>query len=198
MPTNRVRKTRSARPDVSPTLWAMLNDMEMPPGFSKWEALNGISAEVWATFRDDILATWIATKPGRRPSHWWLHDAPRLPEDQHGDFAGAHFAKDLIIPRTRLGGKGTPSHEVLAYLPSYHLGIPTSWFTASDAVFYFPEGLGDVVEVFDAEDRPQFESQAAYLRRLGLFMPGERKRLKKADFEAETAPFPHSLENRDE
>ena len=38
----------------------------------------------------------------------------------------------------------------------------------------------------DPNDPPRFESQATYLRRLGLFLAGEERRLRKADFEAET------------
>jgi hypothetical protein len=37
----------------------------------------------------------------------------------------------------------------------------------------------------DPEDPPTFESQAAYLKRHGLFLDGEERRLKKADWEAE-------------
>lgn len=35
----------------------------------------------------------------------------------------------------------------------------------------------------DDRDPPRYESEAAYLDRHGLFLPGERKRLKKADWE---------------
>jgi hypothetical protein len=31
-------------------------------------------------------------------------------------------------------------------------------------------------------DPPMFESEASYLQRLGLLLPGERKRLRRADF----------------
>jgi hypothetical protein len=37
----------------------------------------------------------------------------------------------------------------------------------------------------DPDDPPNFESQAAYLKRHGLFLAGEERRLKKADWEAE-------------
>ena len=41
-----------------------------------------------------------------------------------------------------------------------------------------------MVEV-DEEDPPLFEAQASYLERLGLLLPGERRRLAKSDFEPE-------------
>ena len=83
MPTNRVRKTRSARPDVSPTVWAMLNDLEMPPGVNKWQHFDGVPRALWEQHRDEVLREWIRDRPGSRPSYWWQFDAPRLPEDRH-------------------------------------------------------------------------------------------------------------------
>ncbi len=37
----------------------------------------------------------------------------------------------------------------------------------------------------DPGDPPRYESEASYLRRLGLLLPGESKRLRKADFDPE-------------
>jgi hypothetical protein len=37
----------------------------------------------------------------------------------------------------------------------------------------------------DPDDPPAYESQAAYLERHDLFLPGERRRLRKADCEPE-------------
>ena len=156
MTTARVKLARNALPAISPTYWALLNDEPLPENFNRWEVFSGVAA-LWPQFRDDVLANWVSTRPGTRPSHWWAYDATE--------------------PRQRLGGVGTPVFEALAYAPSYKLGIP--------------EGYGDD---FDASDPPQFESEAAYLRRLKLFAPGEQKRLKKADFEPETVPIPDNLE----
>lgn len=55
----------------------------------------------------------------------------------------------------------------------YEFGIPTLWEDAPH----------------DPAKPALFESQAAYLDRHGLFLPGERKRLKAADFEPEAAVF---------
>jgi hypothetical protein len=41
----------------------------------------------------------------------------------------------------------------------------------------------------DSDDPPVYESEASYLDRLGLFLPGEKKRLKKADFEPDTLEY---------
>lgn len=40
-------------------------------------------------------------------------------------------------------------------------------------------------DAIDPDDPPVFESEAAYLKRLNLFMPGEEARLTEADFAAE-------------
>lgn len=63
--------------------------------------------------------------------------------------------------RRQVGGKGKPCGGILVYGVSYFIEID-------------PSGL------------PLFESQAAYLRRLGLLLPGEARRLKPADYEPET------------
>ena len=72
MTTSRVRLTRSIRENISPTLWAMLSDMEMPPDFNKWQHFDGVPRALWEQHSDEVLANWIATKPGRRPSCWWI------------------------------------------------------------------------------------------------------------------------------
>jgi hypothetical protein len=32
--------------------------------------------ELWETFRDTILPTWITSKPRTRPYAWWMFDSP--------------------------------------------------------------------------------------------------------------------------
>jgi hypothetical protein len=76
------------------------------------------------------------------------------------------FQFDAPEHRRRLGGIGKSCEQ--AGLCRYVLGIPESW--------------GSPV---DKDNPPAFESQAAYLRRLGLLMPGEAERLGPADFEPE-------------
>ena len=60
--------------------------------------------------------------------------------------------------RRRLGGAGEPARNGL------HLGVPAEWLS------------------FDPQDPPIFESEATFLRRLDLLLPGEARRLKPADF----------------
>jgi hypothetical protein len=76
-------------------------------------------------------------------------------------------------------------------------GLPSVWITRWQVKYY--SGLavdvrgnpvGGKLAIFkgvaiDSDDPPLYESQASYLDRNGLFLPGEKKRLKKADWEAE-------------
>ena len=50
---------------------------------------------------------------------------------------------------------------------SYHCGIPSAWVDAEDVEWCTAEGIAAVP--IDPADPPRFESQAAYLRRHGLF-----------------------------
>jgi len=55
-----------------------------------------------------------------------------------------------------------------------------------DSVWTYDGGLPPAeYESFDYANPPVFESQAAFLRRLGLLLPGELRRLKASDFEPE-------------
>jgi hypothetical protein len=141
--------------------------------------------------------------PGSRPWAWWRFTAPRWqPDDPR--HAGAHYVGQLSEPRKRLGGVGTPDYEVLAHAPQFEFGIPVSWVDQWDSDFYNGRALdddGDVIETkysegdfagepVDPDDPPIFESQAAYLQRNNLLLPGERERLTEADFEPETVEAP--------
>ena len=98
---------------------------------------------------------------------------PRLTPEQLLEYGGAHYARDLIQARARVGGIGTPDFETTAIQPSYRLGVPDGW---SDDI--------------SLEDLPRYESQASYLRRLDLLMPGELKRIKKAQYLPEIVTIP--------
>jgi hypothetical protein len=96
-----------------------------------------------------------------------------------------------------LGGIGTPASDALAYKPTFSYGLPWVWITQRDvryfsglAVDIYGAPIGGNLRVFkgvaiDPDDPPTFESQATYLSRLGLFLAGEARRLKKADWEPE-------------
>lgn len=74
----------------------------------------------------------------------------------------------MIEPRQLLRGKGAPLHEVTAYTPTYHYGIP-AWKGDPDALL-------------------RFETQRAYLKRHGLLRPGEGRA------RAEPEPCPARIE----
>jgi hypothetical protein len=51
-------------------------------------------------------------------------------------------------------------------------------------IHWHPFNTGGVIPV-NPDDPPRFESQASYLRRFGLLLPGEERRLGPSDFEPE-------------
>ena len=53
------------------------------------------------------------------------------------------------------------------------------WMSAREVVYY---GKGQAI---NPEDPPVYESEASYLERRGLLLPGDQARLSRADFEPE-------------
>jgi hypothetical protein len=83
-----------------------------------------------------------------------------------------------------------PSSEALNIKPEYHLGLPATWVDDRDVAIFGdgPNGPPDWPGIpKDPADPPQFECQASYLDRHGLFLAGERKRLSHAGFQPEIA-----------
>jgi hypothetical protein len=98
-----------------------------------------------------------------------------------------------------------PLSGLFGCVPMYCYGLPAVWIDEWQVKYY----SGIAVDIhgkpigarypnydfkgvaIDPDDPPTFESQAAYLKRRGLFLAGEERRLKKVDFEAEL--FIHSL-----
>jgi hypothetical protein len=145
--------------------------------------------ELWESNRNEYLPLWIKQHPCVRPIPWWLYDAPRW----NDPFEGCFFHGTLPEPRQRLGGIGTPSYEVLAYVPNFNKGIPTSWVSKFDEAYYngrskdvhgnpigteYKEGDFEGVAINES-DPPRFESEASYLQRHGLLTPEEKKYLAK-------------------
>ena len=107
-------------------------------------------------------------------------------------------ARELPVPRRRLGGTGTWSSAALNVWPSLPFGIPRSFVSQSDVEYYTgrardihgnPIGQEFVghsfpFEGFDPNDPPTFESEAAYLNRHGLLTPEELRRLPAEAFDA--------------
>ncbi len=172
------RRPRQHRAEIPADLINYLKDEPgIPRDFYFWEERDIRAA--WDEVQESILADWIDRYPGRRPRFWWKFEAPE--------------------PRQRLGGTGTPCHEVLAHAPYYPFGVPVFWVSQWDADFYngrrcdvngnrigtkYKEGDFAGVPI-DPQDPPLYESEAEYLRRLGLLLPGERKRLSPDDFAPE-------------
>jgi hypothetical protein len=101
---------------------------------------------VWATYRELVLDHYIKRHPGSRPWAWWRFSAPE--------------------PRQRLGGTGDPLDACtnLREQP-YCWGVPWHWRQEGD---HFKRGVP-----LSAADPPLFESEASYLRRLKLLLPGD-------------------------
>jgi len=114
-----------------------------------------------------------------------------------GTFPSCYYDGKLPKPRKRLGGIGTPASDVLAYKPTFAYGIPAIWITQRDVRYFSGTAVdvhgapigGELREIkgvaIDPDDPPMFEAQATYLKRHGLFLAGEERRLKKSDWEAE-------------
>lgn len=120
---------------------------------------------------------------------WWKYSAPKLLVH---DCDGTEFFAYQAY-RLRLGGIGTPAHEVLANVPDFHLGIPVGWVRQWAVDYYngrkkdihgnpiganYKEGDFKGV-VIEPKDPPVYESQAAYLQRHRMLTAEEVLHLKK-------------------
>jgi hypothetical protein len=117
--------------------------------------------ELWDECGQAVVNHWVRRHPGTRPKWWWDHREPRQ----------------------RLGGTGTPLHECSAYAATYRFGLPLFWKRRGEA--YLPR-----CTAIDPSDLPQFESEAAYLKRHRLLLPGEARRLRPRDFVDEAVVWP--------
>jgi hypothetical protein len=109
----------------------------------------------WKQHEDFVVSHWALRHPGTRPKLWWQFSAPE--------------------PRLRLGGTGDSLDTCSAYVPRFKYGIPADWRTADQ--HYLHSGVP-----IDPSDPPRFESVASYLQRLGLFLPGEQRRVARHCF----------------
>jgi hypothetical protein len=191
----RKRRTDKRRQEVTDEHAAWLRGDDKAAGTIKYFLTEKELTALWAEHSDRIVEDHVADFPGTRPARWWHYSAPRSPI---GTYPGLWYDGQLPAPRQRLGGIGTPASDVLAYVPTFAYGIPTIWIESWMVRYYSGlavdirgEHIGGELRAFagvaiDPDDSPTFESQAAYLDRLGLLLPGERKRLKKADWEDES------------
>ncbi len=171
----RPRRARDRADELTDTEWNFINDGPLDQA-DQMELLalradqpNGKTGRtlkaIWRDHADDVIEAWIETRPGTRPSCWWRFDARE--------------------PRRRLGGTGTPAHERLAYVRRLARGVPVDWIMPADVETYAAIGQPLDVPAVDPADPPTFESEATYLRRLGLLLPGEAKRIRKAAWSPE-------------
>jgi hypothetical protein len=206
----KLRRPKARARELSPAMVTFLLTGDLPRGDDGravgWvEVHTKSSAELradWLAVRDDLLGEWIISHPGTRPWGWWRFDAPRWAREDWparqrdlGPWADRLFPE----PRQRVGGVGTPVYEVLNYLPEFCAGVPVQWVTPFDAAYYRGEArdsrgapIGTEYRdghfeglAPDPNDPPIFESEASYLRRHHLLMPGEEKRLPADAFEPE-------------
>jgi hypothetical protein len=189
------RRTDKRREAVTDEHEEWLNGNDKESGFFQFAPHEDLLA-FWRTHSERVVAEHVTNYPGTRPTRWWEYDAPRQPV---GTYPGCYYDGKLPEPRQRLGGIGTPASEVLACVPTYSYGLPAIWVSQWQVRFY--KGLAVDVHgnpigdrypnndfkgvAIDSDDPPTFEAQAAYLKRLGLFLAGEERRLKKSDFESE-------------
>jgi hypothetical protein len=190
--------------EVTPLQLCWLRGEPLPKTFEahvlKYDTF-GTNKELWQTHRETVIAEHVAEFPGTRPDRWWQYDSPRSPK---GTYPGCSYDSQLPEPRKRLGGIGTPDFEVLNYKPVFAYGLPVSWIDQSDVDYYSgtmrhvvtgqlvnpkPSGGKFTGVAIDPNDPPVYESESSYLDRLGLFLPGEKKRVKAADFEPETLAY---------
>jgi hypothetical protein len=185
------RRLDKRRAETRPELYQALIDDRPTEGVAAFLVTENEIREAWERHREFIIAAWARKHPGTRPSYWWELDAPRQPV---GTFPGWYYDGQLPEPRRRLGGVGTPKHEALAYVPHYSYGIPTNWINQWEVKLYGGRVRGKNGKPFfkkgdfkgvapDGADPPVFESQASYLKRHNLLLPGEAARLTLEDFE---------------
>jgi hypothetical protein len=182
----RRKPTKERRPEMKPEIWAWLCDeneaeRDAQGTFSleiflldgQWVHHHGDESDellkLWREVEPDVLDYFIANHPGQRPRLWWRYSAPRIPVGIWDVVADSYLDGKLPEPRLQVSGAGgAPWDMGFAHAPWFECGLPQLW------------------EDFDPKDAPRFESQANYLRRHGLLMPGEEKSLKPEDFEPES------------
>jgi len=108
--------------------------------------------EAWRSWRGDLLADWIAERPGTRPWAWWRYDAPER--------------------RQRIDGKPHPfdSIEREETLAEHHADAPQHVRDLHYALSWGTPRMLITRDCFEA----QYETEVDYLSRLELLEPGEQ------------------------
>lgn len=188
MPTKRSRVNRGRIPDVPAEILARFRGEDFPAAGNKFvysHMADTVYAGHWREHGDDITAEWASSMPGTRPPAWWQYSAPRQPL---GTYPGWWIDGKLPDPRRRVSGRGSLCSDHLAHSPAFYCGLPLHWLSDSDIRLF---KLNRKAERFDPTDPPCFESEAAYLRRHDLLLPGESRHLTQRDYAP--APLPSDL-----
>ena len=167
------RKKRKRVTEIDETVVDFLLHGDCEKGTEAWSLKiqrffePGCIRKVWAAHKKTLIADWVKKHPCSRPFCWWIYDAPRDPVKgwDHSRFDSAQ--------RMRLGGTGTPLHEVSCVWSGFDKGIPSSWVTED----YKKAGFKG--QAIDPNDPPSFEPVAAFLKRHDILTPGEMTFLKK-------------------
>jgi hypothetical protein len=196
MPTNRTRIRRDRVPEISAYERAWLYDQPETGDpaeniFARHKLTDEGAAELWREFEAEVVAWWVAHHPGTRPANWWRLSAPR---QALGTWPGYWFDGTLPAPRLRVGGIGDPDFDHLAIMPRYACGIPATWLDDWWADRLRRDRRGFTGRAYHPGDPPVYEAEAAYLERHGLLFPGERRRLRKRDFEPEAVMLDNEAE----
>src|SRR3954453_15475995 len=131
----------------------------------------------WFRGDDNARPPWSALLWGEEETHRreWAACRDEIMSDWSREHPGSRprgwWRCEAPEPRRRLGGVGTAASDNL------HLGIPEYWMD-DDRVLSWVRGVA-----LNPENPPIFESEAAYLERLGLLASGEREQLGPSDFE---------------
>jgi hypothetical protein len=104
----------------------------------------------WESRRDELLRAWIIQHPGQRPWAWWLFDANDRRETADG----------TVHPFDR------PERRELA--ERWHAKHPDQSHLVKMFQLYY--GCPALIV---GEGLVRYETEAAYLARLGLLLPGE-------------------------
>ena len=181
----RLIKTRKA---LTPAQEAFLRDEPCPEGVEyvielehdlltlpwRGDGLNVSGEALWADYGAQATKEWVQLHPGTRPRPWWRYSAPE--------------------PRQRLGGTGDPTKEALGLKSLLVRGVPLQWLDdIAVGNRTEPGHPGRITNrplirgiALDPEDPPMFESEAAYLDRLQLWLAGERERVPADAFRPES------------
>ncbi len=185
MPTNRKRKGRKLKTDRPPAIIEHLKT-------GRWNADTEGAVDcllysdndfqnAWGELKDNIMFEWIAEKAGTRPFAWWEVDCPRWKDDP---FKGCFWHGTFPIPRERILGNSdiqAPWNFGLNEKPRFAYGIPRSFCYYNDKIKHYSPANDDILKnIF-------YESEASYLKRHGLLMPGEEKFLTEENYKPESA-----------